>query len=115
VVLLLGVFCASGPGPSNRQRAETLARALRLGGETSNGRIARILFFRKRQWRVIAATSERVGEAIHLALTAPKPKARYAVVTNRLVDWTLPILLPKRVVDRLIANRLGSTRRSIAR
>jgi NAD(P)-dependent dehydrogenase (short-subunit alcohol dehydrogenase family) len=59
--------------------------------------------------------AERVGEAIHLALTARKPKARYAVVTNRLVNWTLPILLPKRVVDRLIANRLGLTRRSIAR
>jgi NAD(P)-dependent dehydrogenase (short-subunit alcohol dehydrogenase family) len=55
---------------------------------------------------------ERIGEAIHQALTAPKPRARYAVVPNGLVNWTIPRLLPKRVVDRLIAKRLGLTRRS---
>jgi hypothetical protein len=38
-------------------------------------------------------------------------RARYAVVPNRFVNWTLPMLLPKRVVDRLIAKRLGLTRR----
>ena len=54
---------------------------------------------------------ERVGEAIHLALTARRPRARYALVRNRLVDWTLPTLLPKRVLDGLIARRLGLTRR----
>ena len=56
--------------------------------------------------------AERIGEAIHLALTTPKPKARYAVVPNKFVNWTLPTLLPKRVVDRLLAKRLGLTRRS---
>jgi NAD(P)-dependent dehydrogenase (short-subunit alcohol dehydrogenase family) len=54
---------------------------------------------------------ERIGEAVHRALTAPKPRVRYAVVPNRLVNWTIPRLLPKRVVDRLIAKRLGLTRR----
>jgi NAD(P)-dependent dehydrogenase (short-subunit alcohol dehydrogenase family) len=54
---------------------------------------------------------ERIGEAIHAALTAPKPRARYAVVPNRLINWTLPTLLPKRVIDRLIAKQLGLTRR----
>jgi hypothetical protein len=55
---------------------------------------------------------EAVGEAIRRALTAPKPRARYAVLRNRFVNWTLPLLLPKRVVDRLIARALGLTRRS---
>jgi hypothetical protein len=50
---------------------------------------------------------ERIGEAIRLALTTPKPKARYALVPNKFVNWTLPTLLPKRVVDRLLAKRLG--------
>lgn len=54
---------------------------------------------------------ERIGEAIHHALTAPRPKARTAVVRNSLVNWTIPTLLPKRVLDRLIAARLGLTRR----
>ena len=55
--------------------------------------------------------AERLGEAIQLALSAPKPRARYAVVPNRIFNWTLPMLLPKRVVDRLIAKQLGLTRR----
>jgi hypothetical protein len=54
---------------------------------------------------------ERIGEAIHLALTSPRPKVRYAVVPNRLFNWTLPQMLPKRLVDRLIAQRVGLTRR----
>jgi hypothetical protein len=55
---------------------------------------------------------ERLGETIHLALTAARPKARYVVLRNRLVNWTLPMLLPKRVLDRVIARALGLTRRA---
>jgi hypothetical protein len=55
---------------------------------------------------------ERIGETIFEALTAPRPKARYAVLRNKLVNWTIPVLLPKRVLDRLIAGRLGLTRRA---
>jgi NAD(P)-dependent dehydrogenase (short-subunit alcohol dehydrogenase family) len=55
---------------------------------------------------------ERIGEAIHHALTAPKPRARYAVLRGRFINWTLPNFLPKRVVDRLIAAQVGLTRRS---
>ena len=48
------------------------------------------------------------------ALTAPKPKARYAVLANKFFNWTLPTLLPKRMLDRVMARRLGLTRRSRA-
>jgi hypothetical protein len=54
---------------------------------------------------------ERIGEAIHHALTTPKPRPRYAVLRGRFFNWTLPLLLPKRVVDRVIAKALGLTRR----
>jgi NAD(P)-dependent dehydrogenase (short-subunit alcohol dehydrogenase family) len=54
---------------------------------------------------------ERLGEAIHHALTTPKPRPRYAVLRNRFFNWTLPLLLPKRVVDRMIAKALGLMRR----
>jgi NAD(P)-dependent dehydrogenase (short-subunit alcohol dehydrogenase family) len=50
---------------------------------------------------------EAVGEVVHQALTAAKPKVRYAVVGKKLQDWTLPRLLPKRMVDRLIARQTG--------
>jgi NAD(P)-dependent dehydrogenase (short-subunit alcohol dehydrogenase family) len=52
---------------------------------------------------------ERLGEAVHLALTTPRPRTRYAVVPQRFKNWTLPRLLPKRVLDRMIGKQLGLT------
>ena len=52
-------------------------------------------------------TPERVGEAIITALTAAKPKTRYEVVKGRFANATLPWLLPRRTVDRLMGGRLG--------
>ncbi len=54
--------------------------------------------------------AERLGEAVLEALTVDKPKTRYALLKNKLADWTIPRLLPKRTVDRAIAKRLGLTR-----
>ncbi|HMU92188.1 MAG TPA: SDR family NAD(P)-dependent oxidoreductase [Anaerolineales bacterium] len=51
--------------------------------------------------------SEKIGEVVLHALTTPKPKVRYPVVPNMLKNWILPMLLPKRVFDNLIAKGLG--------
>jgi hypothetical protein len=40
---------------------------------------------------------ERSAEAVHVALTTAKPKARYAVVPQRFKNWALPRLLPVRI------------------
>jgi NAD(P)-dependent dehydrogenase (short-subunit alcohol dehydrogenase family) len=53
---------------------------------------------------------ERIAKVIHDALTSPSPKARYAVVPGRFQNWTMPTLLPVRVVDKIIAGRLGLKR-----
>jgi NAD(P)-dependent dehydrogenase (short-subunit alcohol dehydrogenase family) len=50
---------------------------------------------------------ERLGETVHLALTTKKPKARYAVVPQRFKNWTLPRLLPTRMLDAGLAKQLG--------
>jgi NAD(P)-dependent dehydrogenase (short-subunit alcohol dehydrogenase family) len=50
---------------------------------------------------------EKVGEVIWTALSAAKPAARYAVVIKALQNWTIPRLLPARVVDRIIAGQVG--------
>jgi hypothetical protein len=50
---------------------------------------------------------ERIAAVIHEALTAAKPKVRYAVVPGRLMNWTLPNLLPRRAVDGILAGRFG--------
>ncbi len=50
---------------------------------------------------------ERLGEAVHVALTAVKPKARYAVIPQRFKNWTLPRLLPTRMLDAELAKQMG--------
>jgi len=53
-----------------------------------------------------------IGETIYTALTAAKPKARYAVVPKKFANWTIPRLLPKRTLDRIIGKGLGLTRKA---
>src|ERR1700724_814662 len=50
---------------------------------------------------------ERLGEAVHLALSTAKPKARYAVIPQRFKNWTLLRLLPVRIFDNFIAKQMG--------
>jgi NAD(P)-dependent dehydrogenase (short-subunit alcohol dehydrogenase family) len=51
-------------------------------------------------------SEETLGLAIHKALTAAKPKARYVVTPDRL-QYLMGVSLPKRVLDRVVAGRLG--------
>lgn len=49
----------------------------------------------------------RLAKTVYVALTAAKPKARYAVVPQSFKNWTLPRLLPTRMVDGAIAKQMG--------
>ena len=49
---------------------------------------------------------EAVGDAVWRALTARRPRTSYPVVRQRLLNWTIPLTLPARFIDRLIAKRL---------
>ena len=51
--------------------------------------------------------AERVGEVVWRALTSASPRTSYPVVRRRLRDWTIPLALPARFIDRLIKKRLG--------
>jgi NAD(P)-dependent dehydrogenase (short-subunit alcohol dehydrogenase family) len=52
---------------------------------------------------------ERVAELVWTALTTRRPRVRYAVVPRPLQNWTLPRLLPRRLLDRMIAARTTLT------
>ncbi|MGD0142905.1 MAG: SDR family NAD(P)-dependent oxidoreductase [Rhizomicrobium sp.] len=52
---------------------------------------------------------ERLGRAVWRALTTAKPKTRYVVTPDRMQNFMLGVL-PKRMIDRTIAGRLGLTR-----
>lgn len=54
---------------------------------------------------------EVIARTIEAALTEAKPKARYAPVPNKLTNFTLPMLLPKRTVDGFFQKRFGLVRK----
>ena len=53
---------------------------------------------------------EKVGEVVLQALTTSKPHVRYAVIPGNLLRPILQILLPRRMIDRIIARNLGFTK-----
>src|SRR5271154_4922810 len=60
--------------------------------------------------RTNGLSPERLGEAVHVALTTAKPKARYAVVPQRFKKWPLPRLLPARMLDAELAKQMKLTK-----
>ena len=54
---------------------------------------------------------EKVGEVVWHALTTPKPRVRYSVIPGSSLRRIIQTLLPKRVVDRIIARNLGYIKR----
>ncbi len=52
------------------------------------------------------AIVEKIAEVIHDALTLPNPKVRYHIAPDTM-RHVLAAVLPKRVMDRMIAKRLG--------
>lgn len=50
---------------------------------------------------------EKVGEVVLKALTSPRPRVRYAVVRGSLLLQILQELLPKRLIDAVMARALG--------
>ena len=53
---------------------------------------------------------EKVGEVVFHALTTPKPRVRYAVIPGSSIRRIIQMLLPKRMVDGIIAKNLGFKR-----
>ena len=51
--------------------------------------------------------ARRVGDLVLHALTTRRPRTRYALAPNLLMDWWLPRWLPRRWVDRLAARAYG--------
>jgi NAD(P)-dependent dehydrogenase (short-subunit alcohol dehydrogenase family) len=51
--------------------------------------------------------AEKVGEVVLHALTTPRPRVRYAVVSGRLLRRLMLWFAPKRVIDNFIAKNFG--------
>lgn len=55
--------------------------------------------------------AERVAQDAWHALTAQRPKLRYAPIPNKFRDWTVPNLIPDRLLDKVMAKFFGLQRR----
>ncbi|HET9911058.1 MAG TPA: SDR family NAD(P)-dependent oxidoreductase [Anaerolineales bacterium] len=51
--------------------------------------------------------AERVGEIVWHALTTPRPRVRYALAPGSFISRILPRIMPKRLIDRVVAKNLG--------
>ena len=56
---------------------------------------------------------EKVAAVVETALTADRPKARYAPVPDKLTNFTIPTRLPKRWLDGIFASRFGMKKASV--
>lgn len=50
---------------------------------------------------------EIFGRFIRKVFETPKPKTKYAIVPNLLLDWIIPTALPNRWLDRIIGRKVG--------
>src|SRR5262252_510178 len=54
---------------------------------------------------------ETIGQAVWLALTHGRPKVCTAIVPQRFKNWTIPKLIPMRILDKLVAQFFGIKKR----
>jgi NAD(P)-dependent dehydrogenase (short-subunit alcohol dehydrogenase family) len=52
-------------------------------------------------------TADEMGELVANVFADPKPRTRYAFVKGRFKNWTMPRLLPARMIDKMIGKQLG--------
>jgi NAD(P)-dependent dehydrogenase (short-subunit alcohol dehydrogenase family) len=55
--------------------------------------------------------AEVIGQAVWRVLTSPRPKVCIAIVPQRFKNWTIPQLIPMRILDKLVAKFFGIKRR----
>lgn len=55
----------------------------------------------------IGLPPEAVGELVKDILIGRQKKTRYAILRSKFLTWTLPRLMPKRMLDKIIADRFG--------
>jgi hypothetical protein len=53
---------------------------------------------------------EQFGQLLWQVFVTPRPRPRYTFAPNRLVSWSIPLLLPARWLDRLIGRNFGLVR-----
>ena len=97
-----------GPGPIKTEIFDKIDKKfLESLKKTDYAKAAKGIPKRMKNAKKIAFPAEEVGKLIFNALHNPNRKTRYAITPSRMMYWTLPMLLPDRVLDQLIKRRSG--------
>ena len=95
-----------GPGPIKSEIFDKIDKKfLETLKKSDYAKVAKNIPKRMKNAKKIAFPPEEVGKLIFNALHDPNRKTRYTITPNKLMYWTLPMLITDRMLDKMITKR----------
>ena len=95
-----------GPGPIKSEIFDKIDKKfLETLKKSDYAKVAKNIPKRMKNAKKIAFPPEEVGKLIFNALHDPNRKTRYTITPNKLMYWTLPMLITDRMLDKMVAKR----------
>ena len=95
-----------GPGPIKSEIFDKIDKKfLETLKKSDYAKVAKNIPKRMKNAKKIAFPAEEVGKLIFNALHDPNRKTRYTITPNKLMYWTLPMLITDRMLDKMVTNR----------
>ena len=95
-----------GPGPIKSKIFDKIDKKFLATLKKSDyAKVAKNIPKRMKNAKKIAFPAEEVGKLIFNALHDPNRKTRYTITPNKLMYWTLPMLITDRMLDKMVTKR----------
>ena len=95
-----------GPGPIKSEIFDKIDKKfLETLKKSDYAKVAKNIPKRMKNAKKIAFPPEEVGKLIFNALHDPNRKTRYTITPNKLMYWTLPMLITDRMLDKMVTKR----------
>ena len=95
-----------GPGPIKSEIFDKIDKKfLETLKKSDYAKVAKNIPKRMKNAKKIAFPPEEVGKLIFNALHDPNRKTRYTITPDKLMYWTLPMLITDRMLDKMVTKR----------
>ena len=95
-----------GPGPIKSEIFDKIDKKfLETLKKSDYAKVAKNIPKRMKNAKKIAFPPEEVGKLIFNALHDPNRKTRYTITPNKLMYWTIPMLITDRMLDKMVTKR----------
>ena len=95
-----------GPGPIKSEIFDKIDKKfLETLKKSDYAKVAKNIPKRMKNAKKIAFPAEEVGKLIFNALHDPSRKTRYTITPNKMMYWTLPMLVTDRMLDKMVTRR----------